>query len=269
VGSWPRTLSGHGPDSAMFILGTKSGAAVTMKALFPLLEKLARCRRSTDVSGVAMDAAKGAFACHIGATIFLDSSLAATERAFYGVRLDDVEEYEDQWRPLDRVFPAVIARAVPVHNWQVYREDELLRDRIWLGYARRHRIYHYMSAPIFGSRGRLAGVLNLCRRPDDRRFDATTVAMATAFSGFLSATLSRVASAEAFVDDGATGPLASREMQVARLAASGRNNVEIALALGIARETVKQTLRRVYRKLDVSGRAQMAATMAARGWVRT
>jgi DNA-binding CsgD family transcriptional regulator len=243
-------------------------ATVTTKALFPLLEKLARCRYDTDVNGVAMDAVKGTFACHIGATIFLDESLAVTERAFFGVRLEDVEEYEEHWRPLDRVFPAVISRAVPVHNWQMYREDEWLQDRAWLGYGRKHRIYHYLSAPIFGPRGRLTGVLNLCRRPHDCRFDETTVEMASAFSGFLSATLARVSGAEAFVDDHPPGRLAPREMQVARLAAAGLNNVEIELAVGIARETVKQTLRRVYRKLEVSGRAQMAATMASRGWIR-
>ena len=62
--------------------------------------------------------------------------------------------------------------------------------------------------------------------------------------------------------------LSYRELQVARLAAAGRNNLEIALQVGIARETVKQTLRRVYTKLGVNGRAQMASTMAARGWIR-
>lgn len=77
-----------------------------------------------------------------------------------------------------------------------------------------------------------------------------------------------VAGIQALADDRTIALLARRETQVARLAAAGRNNVEIARALGIARETVKQTLRRVYRKLEVNGRAQMAATMAARGWIR-
>jgi DNA-binding CsgD family transcriptional regulator len=245
------------------------GAAVTIEALCPLLDKLARCRSDTDVSGVAMDAVKGTFACHIGATILLDESLAATDRAFFGVRQGDVEDYEDHWRPMERVFPAVMARAVPVHNWQVYTEDEWQRDRVWLGYGRRHRIYHYMSAPIFGSRGRLIGVFNLCRPPNGCRFDAKAVDMAGVFSGFLSATLARVSGAVPVIGDQAPDSLAPREIQVARLAAAGRNNVEIALALGIARETVKQTLGRVYRKLDVTGRAQMAATLTARGWVQT
>jgi DNA-binding CsgD family transcriptional regulator len=202
-------------------------------------------------------------------TILLDPSLVATERALFGVRQGDVEDYEDHWRPMDRVFTAVMARAVPVHNWQVFAEDEWHRDPAWLGYGRRHLIYHYMSAPIFGARGRLIGVFNLCRPPSSRRFDGKEIEKAAVFSGFLSATLARVSGAIPVVDDQAHDSLAPREIQVARLAAAGRNNVEIALALGIARETVKQTLRRVYRKLDVTGRAQMAATLTARGWVQT
>jgi DNA-binding CsgD family transcriptional regulator len=62
--------------------------------------------------------------------------------------------------------------------------------------------------------------------------------------------------------------LSGRELQMARLVAAGRSNIEIALELGIARETVKQTLRRVYRKLDVNGRAQMAATLVLEGLAR-
>ena len=91
--------------------------------------------------------------------------------------------------------------------------------------------------------------------------------MAGAFSGFLSATLARVSGAATPIEEGIGDTLAPRELQVARLAAHGRNNLEIPLELGIARETVKQALRRVYQKLDVVGRAQMAATLAARGLV--
>jgi DNA-binding CsgD family transcriptional regulator len=241
---------------------------VTTKLLSPLLQKLARCQKATDVSGVAIDAMRVTFASHLGAAVFLNESLAATERVFFGVRQDDVEEYEGHWRPQERVFPAVIARAVPVHNWQVYSEDEWAKDPVWTGYGRRLRIYNYMSAPIFGSQGRLVGVLNLCRRPFDKRFDATALEMASAFSGFLSATLSRVAGGAEIMDSYEPDGLAPRELQVARLAAAGRNNVEIGLELGIARETVKQTLGRVYRKLGVSGRAPMAAMLAARGLLR-
>jgi len=233
-------------------------------ALFPSLEKLARCRAPSDVLGVAMDTVKTSFSCHLGAALFLDAAASPVDRACFGVRAADVEEYEEHWRPMDRVFPAVLARAAAVHNWQVFREDEWQKDVAWNGYGRRHLIYHYMSAPIFGSRGQLIGVINLCRRPKDRRFDAATLELAGAFSGFLSATFARVSGAAAPMDEALGDSLAPRELQVASLAAHGRNNVQIALELGIARETVKQTLRRVYRKLDVAGRAQMATALAAR-----
>ena len=83
-------------------------------------------------------------------------------------------------------------------------------------------------------------------------------------SGFVSATLARVTELRT-EEAGPSAGLSFRELEAARLAAAGRNNVEIALRLGIARETVKQTLRRVYRKLDVNGRAQMAAVLARHG----
>jgi DNA-binding CsgD family transcriptional regulator len=56
--------------------------------------------------------------------------------------------------------------------------------------------------------------------------------------------------------------LTPRELEVARLVATGRDNREIAIHLGIARETVKQTLRRVYQRLGVRTRAEMTANLA-------
>ncbi len=238
-----------------------------MHALYSVLPQLARCRTPADVGGVAADAARQVFGTHTCCAIFLDQSGHATERALCGVRDADFDEWDQHWRPLERVFPAVLARGAPVHNWQVYREDEWKRDRPYLEYGKRLQIYHYMSAPIFGSYGTLVGALNFCRRPQDRPFDAHQIMIASALSGFVSATLARVT--ERPIAEPAPGAaLSHRELQVARLAAAGRNNIEIALELGIARETVKQTLRRVYRKLDANGRAQMAATLVLQGLSR-
>ena len=44
---------------------------------------------------------------------------------------------------------------------------------------------------------------------------------------------------------------------------SGRDRAHATSPRRLARETVKQTLRRVFRKLDVNGRAQMAAKLAS------
>jgi DNA-binding CsgD family transcriptional regulator len=241
---------------------------MSLQALSAVLPQLLRCRTASEVGGVAADAAQKAFGTHAGCALFLDESWRSTERALYGVHDADFDEWDQQWRPLERVFPAMLERAIPVHNGQVYREDQWRSSLPYREYGKRHHIDHYMCAPIFGSRGTLVGAMSFCRRPQDRPFDGEALAMASALSGFVSATLARVTETP-LAEAGPRAPLSNRELQVARLAAAGRNNLEIALQLGVARETVKQTLRRVYRKLDANGRAQMAMKLALQGLSRT
>ena len=55
--------------------------------------------------------------------------------------------------------------------------------------------------------------------------------------------------------------LTASERRVAELAAEGRSNPEIAQALFVTRKTVETHLGRVYRKLAISGRGQLAAAL--------
>lgn len=241
------------------------GVASDVQALHDVLPKLARCRKPSDVGGVAIDGIRTAFATHVCCSIFLDDAWDVSERTLYGCKDADFDDWDRDWRNDDRVFPAVLARAAPVHIGQVYPPGGWLRAPVYTQYAKRLRIEQYMSAPIFGSRGLLVGAVNFCRRLDDLPFDERSLALASKFSGFLSATLARVQEAPVSEENPFAKRLSGREIQVARLAASGRSNPEIALRLGVARETVKQTLRRVYRKMDANGRAEMAAKLAAHG----
>lgn len=59
------------------------------------------------------------------------------------------------------------------------------------------------------------------------------------------------------------GSLTSSEMRVARLAVGGATNREIAQRLYLSQKTVEMHLRNVYRKLDVPGRAHLAAHLEA------
>jgi len=55
--------------------------------------------------------------------------------------------------------------------------------------------------------------------------------------------------------------LTASERRVAELAAEGRSNPEIAQTLFVTRKTVETHLGRVYRKLDISGRADLARVL--------
>jgi ATP/maltotriose-dependent transcriptional regulator MalT len=63
---------------------------------------------------------------------------------------------------------------------------------------------------------------------------------------------------------GAGDELTPTEEQVAELAAAGRTNREMAQALFMSPKTVEANLTRIYRKLGISSRAELGATMAKR-----
>jgi DNA-binding CsgD family transcriptional regulator len=57
--------------------------------------------------------------------------------------------------------------------------------------------------------------------------------------------------------------LSPQELQIARMVAAGRNNVETATALFLSRKTVESHLTRIYRKLEVRSRSELAARLTA------
>jgi DNA-binding CsgD family transcriptional regulator len=57
--------------------------------------------------------------------------------------------------------------------------------------------------------------------------------------------------------------LTQREIQIAELVAKGLTNAEIGTTLWITENSVKQALKRIFRKLDVSSRAEMVARLSS------
>lgn len=63
-------------------------------------------------------------------------------------------------------------------------------------------------------------------------------------------------------------PLSTREMEILKCIARGQSNKEIAKALGISRQTVKNHMTSILRKLAVNDRTQAAVYALRRGWIR-
>ena len=64
-------------------------------------------------------------------------------------------------------------------------------------------------------------------------------------------------------------PLTAREREVALLAAAGRSSRDIGDRLGMSTRTVDTHLARVYRKLGIAGRSDLATALGALGDVNT
>lgn len=62
--------------------------------------------------------------------------------------------------------------------------------------------------------------------------------------------------------------LSAREMEILKLITKGLSNKEIAKALGISRQTVKNHMTSILRKLAVNDRTQAAVYALRRGWIR-
>jgi DNA-binding NarL/FixJ family response regulator len=63
-------------------------------------------------------------------------------------------------------------------------------------------------------------------------------------------------------------PLSTREMSILQLIARGASNKEIAHELKISRQTVKNHMSSILRKLAVNDRTQAAVLALRRGWIR-
>lgn len=63
-------------------------------------------------------------------------------------------------------------------------------------------------------------------------------------------------------------PLSSREMEILKLITRGHSNKEVAQMLGISRQTVRNHMTSILRKLAVNDRTQAAVYALRRGWIR-
>lgn len=66
---------------------------------------------------------------------------------------------------------------------------------------------------------------------------------------------------------GGVARLSERELDVVRLVVDGRSNDEIGARLGIGAKTVESHLRRLFERLDVASRTELATRALREGWL--
>lgn len=147
----------------------------------------------------------------------------------------------------------LVERHAPVH------EALVASPKVWTMICPRPDHWHVMAGPIV-SCGKLVGVFGCTREQSMPAFDTQNLADLSGICLHLSVWTATVRSP---YQPFKTNRLTPRELEIAELVALGRTNAEIGTELWITENSVKQALKRMFRKLEVSSRAQMVAQLSA------
>jgi DNA-binding CsgD family transcriptional regulator len=144
-------------------------------------------------------------------------------------------------------------RHAPVH------EGLVTSPKVWSMICPRPDHWHVMAGPIV-VRGKLVGAVGCTREKSMPAFDAQNLADLSGICLHLSIWAATTRSSPPSCKQKL---LTARELQIVELVALGRTNAEIGTELWITENSVKQALKRMFRKLDVCSRAEMVAQLSA------
>jgi DNA-binding CsgD family transcriptional regulator len=119
-----------------------------------------------------------------------------------------------------------------------------------------------MIGPVVGN-GRLIGAIGLTRTRNTPAFNAQELADLNALCLHISTWRATLQLQSKLFNSLNANSLTQREIQIAELVAKGLTNAEIGTTLWITENSVKQALKRIFRKLDVSSRAEMVARLSS------
>jgi len=155
----------------------------------------------------------------------------------------------------------IAERHTPVH------EGLVTTPKIWQTICPRPDHWHVMAGPIVDG-GQIVGSVGCTRTRSMPAFESQDLADLSAICLHLSAWIANVRTTRRAASERPHPPLNAkrltpRELEIANLVALGRTNAEIGKALWITENSVKQALKRMFRKLSVSSRAQMVAQLSS------
>lgn len=179
-----------------------------------------------------------------------------------GVSDTFVERYEKLGRAVDPVLRYVMDNHAPAHEELVLPSGSWKQSDLYQCCCSEYDHEHIMTGPIVG-RGQLIGTIHVARVGETPAFGAKDLANLGAVCSHVSACLAvlRRSPLGSFPDNSWAKRLTPRERQIADLVAKGLTNAEIGTELWITQNTVKQALKRMFRKLEVSARAELVAKL--------
>lgn len=153
-----------------------------------------------------------------------------------------------------------VVRYLMEHHAPIH-EEVLLPEEKWSTICPRFDHGHVMIGPIVND-GNLVGALGLTRDRKSPAFNTQNITDLSALCLHLSTQLVKIQSNKPKFPTSCLSLITPREVQIAELVAEGFTNAEIGKSLWITENSVKQALKRIFRKLAVSSRTEMVIKLA-------
>jgi DNA-binding CsgD family transcriptional regulator len=208
-----------------------------------------------------MDAAGEIFGAQHWGIHLLDDACRALEVDVHGLPDTFISRYEEVGRAIDPIMQFVMERHSPAHEQLVLTTQGWKQSALYQNICAYYDHDHIMTGPIVGG-GRLIGTVHFSRGKHTPAFDAEDLTKVGALCAHLSACLATLRVQSARLESPWVNRLTQRELQIADLVAQGLTNAEIGAALWITQNSVKQALKRIFRKLDVSSRTEVVAKLS-------
>ena len=229
-------------------------------SLQPLFQAIATAPTEQELRFRFMDGVSEHFGIQRWGIYLLDEQNCLASFDVKGVSDAFVERYEKIGRPVDPVLKYVLEYHAPAHEELVLPVGGWKRSELYQRCCAEYDHEHIMTGPIVGN-GQLLGTVHFARVADPAAFSSHDLVGLSAVCTHVSACLARLRSQPILTQNPCIMRLTPRELQIANLVAKGLTNAKIGVELWITENSVKQALKRMFRKLEVSARTEMVAKL--------
>lgn len=231
------------------------------QALQVLIRQIANAQTEQELCLRYMDGAGELFAAQHW-SIYLHSVQAKPAKIeMRGLPDHFIDYYKEAGSVVDPVLRHILQTHAPAHEQLILTEEEWKQSLLYReGCGKKYDHEHIMAGPVV-AQGQVIGTLHFARHSHTPAFNPNDLSCLSALSAHLSVRLAILQAQREQTIVLETDCLTQRELQIAKLVATGLTNAEIGVELWISRNTVKQALKRIFRKLNVSSRAEMVTRL--------
>ncbi len=231
-----------------------------VQSLHPLFEAIATAPTEQSLRSRFMDGVSKYFGVQRWGIYLLDRQNGLASVDAEGVSDAFVERYQAIGKSVDPVLRYVVQHHAPAHEELVLPQGAWKQSELYQRCCSEYDHEHIMTGPIVGQ-GQLIGTVNFARVGDTLAFKEVDLARLGAVCTHVSARLAELRQPPLMAANPLLSCLTLRERQIANLVAKGLTNAEIGAELWITQNSVKQALKRMFRKLEVSARTEMVAKL--------